>query len=279
VAFTVAQISDTHLSDSKPFFVANFDHTAAALRESKPDLVVNTGDVSLNGADLLADLRFAHARHADLGLDWRAIAGNHDVGDCIEVARGQPVNTERLARWQGVFGDLWWSMDVPGWRILAVDALLLGSGLPQDAAQLDFIRDAAATLAGRALLLMMHKPAFDRNSAETGQDSAFLTRLPRMALHAALGGARPRIVASGHVHQWRQLEMNGTLHVTAPAIAFVTPPWFHAGFGVRTIGYIEHVLEDDGSFRSGLVGVSRTTITDLEDFPAAYGDVNRWRPA
>ena len=279
MTFRVAQISDTHLSDTKRFFLANFHHTAAHLRESRPDLVVNTGDISLNGADLEADLRFALAEHQSLGLDWRAIAGNHDVGDNVEVARTQPVNAERLARWRGVFGPAWWQQDVPGWRILALDSLLSGSGLAEDEEQDLFVRHAVETCAGRALLLMLHKPMFGHHPGDAAVDSTWLTPAPRARLLAALGTARPKIVASGHVHQWRQLALDGTLHVTAPGTSFITPPWFHPGFGVRTIGFIEHRLEADGSFHSGLVGISRTVLTDLEDFPDAYGDVNRWKPA
>ena len=51
MTFRIAQISDTHLSDAKPFFVDNFIRIGEALRESRPDLVVNSGDISLDGAD------------------------------------------------------------------------------------------------------------------------------------------------------------------------------------------------------------------------------------
>ena len=50
MTFRIAQISDTHLSDTKPFFVDNFVRVGEALRESKPDLVLNSGDITLDGA-------------------------------------------------------------------------------------------------------------------------------------------------------------------------------------------------------------------------------------
>jgi len=278
MAVTIAQISDTHLSDNKPFFLSNFDHTAQALRDSRPDLVINTGDVSLNGADLIDDLAVARARHQALGLNWLAIAGNHDVGDCVDVARHQPVNAERLARWHDVFGPSWWSEDVPGWCLLGVDALILGSGLAQDEAQLDFIRTAAGKLDGRALMLFIHKPLFEYAPDDAGLNSLCITPAPRAALMAALGSAQPRLVVSGHTHQYRDITVDGTRHVTAPGVSFVTPPWFHPGFGLRTVGYVEHVLEADGAFRSTLKGVSRTVIIDLEDLPEAYGDLSAMRP-
>jgi hypothetical protein len=51
MTFRTAQISDTHLSDVKPFFVANLFRVAPALVADPPELVLNTGDISLDGAN------------------------------------------------------------------------------------------------------------------------------------------------------------------------------------------------------------------------------------
>jgi 3',5'-cyclic AMP phosphodiesterase CpdA len=68
----VAQISDTHLSEAKPFFNTNFARLGEALHEAAVDLVINSGDISLDGAELDADLRRAHGLHEALDLDWLA---------------------------------------------------------------------------------------------------------------------------------------------------------------------------------------------------------------
>src|SRR5262245_47690678 len=80
MTFRLAQISDTHLSRDKPFFVENFMIVASALAASAPDLVVNTGDMSLDGVAEESDLREARALHEVIGLPIRFIPGNHDVG-------------------------------------------------------------------------------------------------------------------------------------------------------------------------------------------------------
>lgn len=59
MVFRIAQISDTHLSEQKPFFVENFRRIGAALRADRPDLVLNSGDISLDGAAGEADLAAA----------------------------------------------------------------------------------------------------------------------------------------------------------------------------------------------------------------------------
>jgi 3',5'-cyclic AMP phosphodiesterase CpdA len=56
MAFHVAQISDTHLGGRKAFFADNFRRVVDAIAAERPDLVVNTGDIALDGADREADL-------------------------------------------------------------------------------------------------------------------------------------------------------------------------------------------------------------------------------
>jgi 3',5'-cyclic-AMP phosphodiesterase len=275
MSFIIAQISDTHLSDSKPFFVDNFQRVAAHLRSVGPDLVVSTGDLSVNGADLREDLEAAHRLHDAIGLEWRAIPGNHDVGDNREIAKKQPFDDERLARWRSVFGADWWTLDAPGWRLLGVNSLLLGSGLEADEEQRAFIRDAVSDIGDRALLLFVHKPLFDVRSDETELSGRFVPPETRRKLDDALGAVRPRLVACGHVHQHRDRILDGVRHVWAPATAFVCPRWFQPDHGVRTVGYVEHRLEPDGSFASCCLPAPGSVIHDLSDFPEAYGDLRQ----
>src|SRR6476660_9234578 len=81
MTFRIAQISDTHLSDSKPFFVDNFVRIGEAIKQSRPDLMLNSGDISLDGAGSEADLAAAKLLHDGLDLPTRFLPGNHDLGD------------------------------------------------------------------------------------------------------------------------------------------------------------------------------------------------------
>jgi predicted MPP superfamily phosphohydrolase len=60
-AFRVIQISDTHLSGHRSWFVPKFHAVVRIIASLQPDLVLNTGD---GGLDALL----------------RAIPGHHDVG-------------------------------------------------------------------------------------------------------------------------------------------------------------------------------------------------------
>src|ERR1700742_1519292 len=101
MTFRIAQISDTHLSDSKPFFVDNFVRIGEALRAAKPDLVLNSGDISLDGASREEDLAAARALHDGLGLPVRFLPGNHDLGDAQDApSHGEhAIDGERRARY------------------------------------------------------------------------------------------------------------------------------------------------------------------------------------
>jgi len=86
----IAQVSDAHLSPTRSFFADNFSVVAEAVRAAKPDLMLVTGDLSLDGADSDADLGHAVAQHAAIGREWLCIPGNHDVGDEPVLGGRQP---------------------------------------------------------------------------------------------------------------------------------------------------------------------------------------------
>src|SRR5690349_6124569 len=77
----IIQISDTHLSRNKPHLVDNWASLAAWIADQHPDLVIHTGDVTFDGAGVEADLSFSAQMMDELGIRWRAVPGNHDVGD------------------------------------------------------------------------------------------------------------------------------------------------------------------------------------------------------
>lgn len=261
--FRIAQISDTHLSRTKPFFVSNFNAVAEALRASKPDLVINTGDLSLNGAEEADDLAFARECHDSMGLRWRALPGNHDLGDSIGLPH--PVDAARRGRYVAEFAGDFWRVDIPGWRLIGLNAQTLGSDL---AAEQEAFTAAAAAVEGRAVALFIHKPLCDRDLAEEAVGGRFLNPEPRGKLLQSLGNCRPALIACGHVHQYRSSIVAGQRHVWAPSTAFIIPDSRQPRYGDKTVGYVEHVFYQDGRHESRLVPVG--AIRNIADFPEAY---------
>ncbi|MBX3500171.1 MAG: metallophosphoesterase [Alphaproteobacteria bacterium] len=269
---TIAQISDTHLSDDRPYFNANFERLAEALRAAKPDLVINTGDATLDGCDREADLRRAKAMHDALGLPYHVIPGNHDTGDSRNVGSRQAIDDVRRERYLEVFGADRWSRDVPGWRLVGINAQLLDSGLAAEAEQAHFLRDALAGAPGRAVALFLHKPLFQHTVEEPQIGGWFLTHQARNNLLGLIAGADVRLIASGHLHLFRQTTPS-MRHVWAPSTSFILPDYFEPDWGPKVVGYVEHRLHTDGRSESRLVEPPGMVRNDMQDFPGAYGDI------
>ena len=275
MTFRIAQISDTHLSDAKPFFVNNFVRIGEALRESKPDLVLNSGDITLDGASRESDLAAARVLHDSLGLPVRFLPGNHDLGDSQDAPghRESPINAERQARYLAHFGPDWWSFDVPGWRVLGLNAQLLGSDLASAALQEAAIAEVVSDLGPSRLALFLHKPLFDSSADESEITGRFVNPAPRRRLLAKFGNAMPVLIVCGHVHQYRATESAGVRHVWGTSTAFVIPDRIQPRYGIKEVGYVEHTLEPDGSHDSRLVRVPGVATLNIADFPEAYGPI------
>jgi Icc protein len=275
MTYRIAQISDTHLSEDKPFFVDNFVRIGEALRADRPDLVLNSGDISLDGSRNESDLAAARVLHDGLGLPVRFLPGNHDIGDSQDSPpHGEgTIDASRRTRYLRHFGPDWWSFDVPGWRVLGIDAQLLGSDLAEAGLQDAAIAKAAATIGPRRLALFLHKPMFDRSVDETEITGRFVNPEPRRALLRLLGNAVPALVACGHVHQYRETWSSGSRHVWATSTAFIIPDARQPCYGIKEVGYVEHHLEADGRHVSRLVRVPGAPTLNIADFPSAYGPV------
>jgi hypothetical protein len=74
-------VSDTHLSASAPQAQANWDAVVGYVSACVPDLVIHLGDHSLDGAHHAAHLRYGRTQLDRLPTAWRAVPGNHDIGD------------------------------------------------------------------------------------------------------------------------------------------------------------------------------------------------------
>lgn len=275
MTFRIAQISDTHLSAEKPFFVGNFERIGEALRADRPDLVLNSGDISLSGESKESDLSAGRALHDAIGLPVRYLPGNHDIGDSQNLAaHGVPVITdERRIRYLAHFGADFWTLDVPGWRLLAINAQLLGSDLAAAADQEDAIVEATASLGARKLALFLHMPLFDRAVDEPAMNWRFVDPAPRRALLERLRRMPPALIASGHIHQYRERWSDGVCHVWAPSTGYVIPDRLQPLYGSKQVGYVEHRLEPDGRHDSRLVQVPGMPTLNIADFPEAYGPI------
>ena len=242
--FTLVQVSDTHATDRHGHFSANLHAMARAVRDRAPDLLVNTGDLSMDGASHETDLATARAWHEGLGLPYRAAPGNHDVGDTAALRPDQPVTDERLRRWRGVFGPDRWTIDREAWRLIGLNVMLLGTGHPEEEAQFLWLEESLA-FAG-PIAVFLHKPLFIDRADEPLRGYWNVAPGARRRVLDLLSPRRVRLVASGHLHVERRFETVGTAYVFCPAASFVVHGLQEELGGIRRIGFVEHTFEEDG---------------------------------
>lgn len=243
---TVLQVSDAHLSPRNGLFRANLARIQAWAEAARPDLVVATGDLSLDGADREEDLEFAAASHRALPAPLLAVPGNHDIGSHARTMPRQPVDQARLARFRRHLGEDRWVRDLPSWRLVGLNSEIMGTGHAEEAAQEAFVAAAAAGTGDRRIALFLHKPVFVSTLDDPTFDYWSVPPHARASLAPLLRHPGLRLVASGHLHLHRLSASGAVSFAWAPPLSFVVHPREQEGLpGDRLCGALVHRLHAD----------------------------------
>ena len=131
-AMRIAIVTDSHLSKRAPQCVRNWQAVADAVTHLGVDLTVHLGDITTDGQSHPEEIGFA----ADLLRRWptplRCVPGNHDVGDGSGEA---PLDRGLLAAYTNAFGVDRWAVRAGRWELIGLNAQLLASDTPEEAAQ------------------------------------------------------------------------------------------------------------------------------------------------
>lgn len=259
---TVVQVSDLHLGDAggearSALGSAHWTRFRTAIELTPPDVVVISGDVVVEDPDDDRDQDAARARIARLDVPTLIVPGNHDVGDHpIRTGlpadwHGKPVTAERVSAWERRWGPSFWLHDVGRWRIIGLNAQILGSGTPHERAQWDWLETIAlAPDNHRPAVVFLHEsllPRPDHHAPDIWMSvpAAASGRLARLCTARGV-----RLVGSGHTHRHREWTLNGIRQVTAPSLAGPIVPVRDDMLqpdGDDTPGWLVHRLYDDGS--------------------------------
>ena len=217
-------LSDIHLSPTHGFFWENFCVARDRTNELKPDAVIVTGDLCINGPDSDAEIEFAASALAGLKGPVLAIPGNHDIGDEPPGQDAkQLIDVDRLGRWDRSFGADRWRFVAGGWRLIGLNAQLFGSGLEREDEQRRWLETELEAAAGHPVALFLHKPVFLEDVADPVASESCMVPAARARFLELLKQRDVRLVVTGHLHQHRDRTIDGVRHLWAPSTAFTVP--------------------------------------------------------
>jgi len=243
---TILQLSDAHLSPRNQLFRGNIARIRAAVESMPLDLVVASGDLSLDGADRDEDLALAAALHREFGAPLLALPGNHDVGSHAHTMPRQPFDTARLTRFRDHLGAGRGVVDLPGWLVVGLNSEVMGTGHEEEDAQAAFIVEAASAAGDRRIALFLHKPVFVTEPEDPSFDYWSVPPHARETLAPLLQHPGLRLVASGHLHVHHHATRGAVAYAWAPPLSFVVAPGDQPGLpGTRCTGALLHHLHAD----------------------------------
>jgi 3',5'-cyclic AMP phosphodiesterase CpdA len=249
--FRLTQISDTHLARRLPTLTENFHRISEHIDATRPDLVVNTGDLAFDAPTSGDDLEFAKSLHAALPVDCIYLQGNHDIGDnptAIGTPPSQPATEERREAFLSVIGEDRWCFEVAGWCLIGLNSLIMNTGLASEAEQFDWLGTQLARANDKPVALFLHKPLYLNTPDDPETEGTAIRYVPqprRKSLIEMFSAIDLRLVASGHVHQRRDFTFGHIRHVWAPSAGFIIPDRMQEVIGVKEVGLVEYRFQPD----------------------------------
>ncbi|WP_374656638.1 metallophosphoesterase [Dongia sp.] len=265
------QVTDLHLSAERAYNYAGWAACRDHINRARPDLVVATGDLVLCDPDHGPDHAFVRSELDRIEVPWAALPGNHDIGDTgPKPYMGQRITDVRRQRFLAHIGPDRWGRDLGRWRILGMNAQLLGSDLAAEAEQLDWLEREIAAAGDRPLGLFLHKPLFVNEVDEEGDPIWCVLRPGRVAVLERLKKGNLRLVASGHGHHYRTFNFGRVAMVWAPSTALVIDDEVAPFQGLHEPGLVQYRFGDD-TVEFGLVKPQGLVASDLTELVARYG--------
>jgi 3',5'-cyclic AMP phosphodiesterase CpdA len=249
--FRLTQISDTHLTRRLQKLTDNFYRVSEHIDATRPDLVINSGDLAYDAPTSPDDLKFAKELHDALPVPCRHLPGNHDVGDnptAVGTAPKQPATEKERQNYLSVIGEDRWRFDAAGWTFIGLNSLIMNTGIESEAEQFGWLASELGRINGRPVALFLHKPLYlntpdDPETAETA--IRYVPQPRRRSLIEMFAAVDLRLVASGHVHQRRDYTFGHTRHVWAPSAGFIIPDRMQEVIGAKEVGLVEYSFQPD----------------------------------
>jgi len=271
----VIQVTDLHLSAERAYNYASWKACLDHINDVKPDFVAVTGDLVLDDPDHAPDHSFVHGELSRIEVPWAALPGNHDIGDTgPRPYMDQWITDERRQRFLGHYGADWWARDLGAWRLLGLNAQLMGSSLAAEDEQLTWLEAQVRDAQDRPLAVFLHKPLFIDHPAEAGDPVWCVLQEGRQATLQMLQQGNLRLVACGHAHHYRTLNFDGVAMVWAPSTAQIINNEVAPFQGLHEPGIVHYRFDGD-KVEYGLVKPSGLIASDLTDIVEMHGTMRQ----
>jgi 3',5'-cyclic AMP phosphodiesterase CpdA len=268
--FRLTQISDTHLARRLQKLTDNFHRVAAHIDATRPDLVINSGDLAFDAPTSPDDLAFAKGLHAELPVACRYLPGNHDIGDnptAVGPVPSHPASEARLQNFRAVIGEDRWRFDEAGWCFFGLNSLIMNTGIASEAEQFDWLASELSRTNGKPVALFVHKPLYLNAPDDPELEASAIRYVPqptRRRLIDMLGAVDLRLVASGHVHQRRDFTYRRVRQVWAPSAGFIISDARQERIALKETGLVEYRFTPD-SFEVRHVRAPGQVDVDLDE--------------
>jgi 3',5'-cyclic AMP phosphodiesterase CpdA len=249
--FRLTQISDTHLARRLPSLTQNFHRLSEYIDATRPDLVINSGDLAFDGPTNRDDLEFARELHAALPVACRYLPGNHDIGDnptAVGPVPPQLATEQDRQIFLGVFGEDRWRFEAAGWCFIGLNSLVMNSAIASEAEQFDWLASELSSTEGKPVALFLHKPLYLNTPDDPELPATSIRYVPmpaRSRLIEMLRAVDLRLVASGHVHQRRDFTYDHVRHIWAPSAGFIISDQRQEVIGIKEVGLVEYRFQPD----------------------------------
>jgi 3',5'-cyclic AMP phosphodiesterase CpdA len=249
--FRLTQISDTHLARRLPTLTDNFHRVSEYIDATRPDLVVNSGDLAFDGPTSRDDLEFAKTLHGALPVACRYLPGNHDIGDNptkVGPAPSQPATEGDRQIFLSIFGEDRWRFEAAGWCFIGLNSLVMNTGLASETEQHEWLAAELSSANGKPVALFLHKPLYLNSPDDPELPATSIRYVPmpvRSRLVEMLRSVDLRLVASGHVHQRRDFTFGHVRHVWAPSAGFIISDAMQEVIGTKEVGLVEYRFQPD----------------------------------
>lgn len=234
--FSFAVVADTHVNErddtsSSPYETNRAANDRArhvfrdiAAMEPQPAFVLHLGDI-VHPVPSVPTFHEAVAQFkaiaAQASAPLHVLPGNHDVGDKkVEWMPADQVCDDYLRIYREAFGPDYYAFDHGPVRFIAVNSLLLNSGLPDEQRQREWLEQQVAECAGRRVFLFMHYPPYihtegERSSYDNVDEPA------RSWLLGVMRQPQVEAVFAGHVHNFWYDRVGNADFYLLPSTAFL----------------------------------------------------------